>query len=226
MKSIITHFWIVLYKDFLLEVRSKEIFISVLIFTILEVLIFNFAFNPTTEIIYIVVPAILWVSITFSGVIIINRTMQLEMQNGMMKALLISSMSRESIFWGKSFATTIYLILIEFMNSLYKGGELILLILLTMFYDLILPLRSVFLISLPCIFGFSLVGTVFSVISVNSRAQEILLPVLFLPVVIPIILCAVSITSNLLLNLPISDSINWLNLVIIFDFLLNYYIFH
>ena len=60
-------------------------------------------------------------------------------------------------------------------------------------------------------------GTVFSVISVNSRAQEILLPVLFLPVVIPIILCAVSITSNLLLNLPISDSINWLNLVIIFD---------
>ena len=113
MKSIITHIWIVLYKDFLLEVRSKEIFISVLIFTILEVLIFNFAFNPTTEIIYIVVPAILWVSITFSGVIIINRTMQLEMQNGMMKALLISSMSRESIFWGKSFATTIYLILIE-----------------------------------------------------------------------------------------------------------------
>ena len=108
MKSIITHIWIVLYKDFLLEVRSKEIFISVLIFTILEVLIFNFAFNPTTEIIYIVVPAILWVSITFSGVIIINRTMQLEMQNGMMKALLISSMSRESIFWGKSFATTIY----------------------------------------------------------------------------------------------------------------------
>ena len=130
MKSIITHIWIVLYKDFLLEVRSKEIFISVLIFTILEVLIFNFAFNPTTEIIYIVVPAILWVSITFSGVIIINRTMQLEMQNGMMKALLISSMSRESIFWGKSFATTIYLILIE----------LILLILLTIFYDLNLPL--------------------------------------------------------------------------------------
>ena len=207
MKSIITHIWIVLYKDFLLEVRSKEIFISVLIFTILEVLIFNFAFNPTTEIIYIVVPAILWVSITFSGVIIINRTMQLEMQNGMMKALLISSMSRESIFWGKSFATTIYLILIE----------LILLILLTIFYDLNLPLISVFLISLPCIFGFSLVGTVFSVISVNSRAQEILLPVLFLPVVIPIILCAVSITSNLLLNLPISHSINWLNLVIIFD---------
>ena len=132
MKSIITHIWIVLYKDFLLEVRSKEIFISVLIFTILEVLIFNFAFNPTTEIIYIVVPAILWVSITFSGVIIINRTMQLEMQNGMMKALLISSMSRESIFWGKSFATTIYLILIE----------LILLILLTIFYDLNLPLIS------------------------------------------------------------------------------------
>ena len=85
MKSLIHHIWIVLYKDFLLEIRSKEIFTSVLIFTILEILIFNFAFNPSSEMVYIVVPAILWVSITFSGVIIVNRTMQLEMQNGMMK---------------------------------------------------------------------------------------------------------------------------------------------
>lgn len=207
MKSLIHHIWIVLYKDFLLEIRSKEIFTSILIFTILEILIFNFAFNPSPEMVYIVVPAILWVAITFSGVIIINRTMQLEMQNGMMKALLISPMSREAIFWGKSFATAIYLIAIE----------LILLILLTVLYDLNSPLMSVFFISVPCILGFSLVGTVFSVISVNSRAQEILLPILFLPIVIPIILCAVNITSNLLIDLPLSESINWINLVIVFD---------
>ena len=68
----------VVKKDLLYEVRSKEIVLSILVFSLLSIVTFNFAFDPTPRIIALVVPGILWVSLTFGAILGFNRAFSLE----------------------------------------------------------------------------------------------------------------------------------------------------
>jgi heme exporter protein B len=67
--------------------------------------------------------------------------------------------------------------------------------------------------------GFSLIGTLFSFLSTTSKYGEILLPFIYLPVVVPIILGGVS-SMNIILNETLRDGIvKWLQILIVFDVL-------
>ena len=67
-----------MWKDLLLEVRTKDIVTSVVVFALLVVVIFNFAINPTPELVAAVAPGVLWVAFSFSGVLGLNRAFILE----------------------------------------------------------------------------------------------------------------------------------------------------
>ena len=65
--------------------------------------------------------------------------------------------------------------------------------------------------------GFAAVGTLFSALAVNTRARDIMLPILFLPVVVPVIVAAVKATSPVLAGRPWGDMRTWLQIIIVFD---------
>jgi heme exporter protein B len=65
--------------------------------------------------------------------------------------------------------------------------------------------------------GFAAVGTLFSALAVNTRARDIMLPILFLPVVVPVIVAAVKATAPVLASKPWGDMLIWLQIMIAFD---------
>ncbi|PKB65078.1 MAG: heme ABC transporter permease CcmB [SAR202 cluster bacterium Io17-Chloro-G2] len=198
---------VLLWKDILLEVRSKDLVISVGVFGLLVAVIFNFALNVSPQQITSLAPGILWVAYSFAGVLAMNRTFMREREQGGLEGLLLTPVSRDAIFLGKAMASFSFMLLVE-------------VVLLPVFAVLlgfsILSWTLAVTIVLATL-GFAVVGTLFSAIAVQTRSRELMLPVLFFPVILPVIIGAVQLTT-VAVGGEISVGLNrWLPLLGIFD---------
>ena len=86
-----------------------------------------------------------------------------------------------------------------------------------MLFDLPLFMPELGLIAILATVGFVAVGTLFSALAVNTRAREVMLPILFLPVVSPVIISAVKATGLILDGGVWSDMSSWLQVLVAFD---------
>ena len=80
--------WAVLWKDVIAEIRTREAFISMLVFSMLVIVMFNFAFEPGTEAMREMAPGILWVAFIFAGVLGLNKSFVSEKENDCIQGLL------------------------------------------------------------------------------------------------------------------------------------------
>ena len=207
MRRLFTKVFTIFWKDILVELRTKEVVTSVLVFAMLVLVIFNFAFGSVDEGKELVAPGILWVAITFGGVLGFNRIIAIEKENSHLEGLMLYPVDRAVIYWGKlagSFTfilavavviTPIFLVL--FNLSLFSPRLLLVIVLATL--------------------GFAAVGTLFSAIAINTRARDIMLPILFLPVVVPVVVAAVKASASILDGKPWGDIMIWLQIMIAFD---------
>jgi len=196
-----------LWKDILLEARTKDIVVAVLVFSLLVIVIFNFAIDPTPATIGLVAPGVLWVAFVFGGVLGITRSFALEKDNNSMLALMMTPVSRDTLFYGKMLANLIFMLLVEALAF----PVFAILFNFPLFVWELIPVA--FLSTL----GIVTVGTVFSAMAVNTRAREVMLPLLFLPVVLPAVIAAVEISGLVLRGGPFSEIAPWLPLLTAFD---------
>ena len=101
MKKVFTKILTIFWKDILTEFRTKEVIISVLVFALLVLVIFSFAFGMGIGVTEMAAPGILWVALTFGGVIGLNRTFALEKENSRLEGLMLCPVDRAVIYWGK-----------------------------------------------------------------------------------------------------------------------------
>ena len=198
---------VLLWKDILLELRSRDLVVSLLVFGLVVVVVFNFALNATPQLVTAVTPGILWVAFAFAGILAMNRTFVREKEEGGLDGLLLSPISRDSIFLGKAAASFTFMLLVEA-------------VLLPIFAGLLNFSPASFTLLLTIVLataGFALVGTLFSAISVQTRSREILLPVLFLPVILPVLVGAVEATKQALGGETVVGLGHWLPLLGAFD---------
>ena len=170
-----------LWKDLMLELRTKDIVVSVLVFALLVIVIFSFALDPTPQTVAVVAPGVLWVAFTFGGVLGLTRSFALEKDGGNLHGLLLAPVSRDTIFFGKMLGNFLFMLAVEV--AVYP--------IFVVLYDLSFQMQGLIPIALLATLGFATVGTVFSAMAVNTRSREVMLPLLFLPVVLPIIVAAV-----------------------------------
>ena len=207
MKGLWTKVFAIFWKDILSEIRTKEILTAVLVFGLLVIVIFNFAFEPESGTMGLVAPGILWVAFTFAGVLGLNRVFAVEKENSRLSGLMLCPVDRVAIYWGKLLGSFTFMLIIEIIITP------IFLVLLNL--PLFLP--GLALIIVLATLGFTSVGTLFSALAVNIRARDIMLPILFLPVVIPVIISAVKATALVLEGGPWGDMLTWLQIMIGFD---------
>ena len=207
MKSYLSSIVAIVWKDLILEARTKEVFLSIFIFSLLTVVTFNFAFDPTPNLVVMVAPGILWVAIAFGGMLGLSRMFSIEMSSGGLDGILLTPVSRDAVFYGKFLTCFIFMALVE----------IILLPVMVVFFDLNFNLVPLIIVSVLVLSGFSLVGTLFAAISINTKAREIMLPVLYLPVIAPLLISAVECTSTVFLGDSIYGSSQWLGLLVLFD---------
>ena len=104
---------IIVWKDVLLELRSRDLIISVVVFGLLVVVVFNFALNNTPGRSEELAPGILWAAFAFAAVLAMNRAFVRDQEQGGLEGLLISPVSRDAIFLGKALTSLIFMLLVE-----------------------------------------------------------------------------------------------------------------
>ena len=199
----------IFWKDILIEIRGKEITLSVLIFSLITLVTFNFAFDPTPETALYVAPGILWTAILFGGMLGLNRTFAMETTDGGLMGIVIAPVPKDALFFGKVLSTLVLMVLVE----------IILLVLIVGMFDLTIDWLAMLLVSVLALLGFSVLGTLFSAISVFTRAREVMLPILFLPLISPVIIAAVESSGEIFRGGDVFSIIDWLGLMVAINLL-------
>jgi len=207
MSTTFARVFAIFWKDVLSEIRTKEIVTAVLVFALLVLVIFNFAFDPASGTTARIAPGILWVAFTFAGILGLNRVFAIEKENSRLAGLRLCPVDRMVIFWGKLAGSFTFMLVI---------AAVITPIFLVLF-NLPLFLPRLALIIVLATLGVTSVGTLFSALAMNIRARDIMLPILFLPLVVPVIISAVEATTCVLAGGPWSDMLTWLEIMIAFD---------
>jgi heme exporter protein B len=201
--------WVIARKDLAIEFRTRSAFFSAVVFALLALVIFYYAWDPTAVTATDLAPGVLWVIFTFSGLLGLHRSFGVEAADHAIDGLLASPVSRESIFLGKAIANLIFV----------AGVQLVAIPALALFYNL--PLGDVagplVAIAILAAIGLVAVGTLFSAMAVNTRLAELLLPMLALPFFVPIVMAAAQATAKLLSGRPVIEAAAWLKLLLAFD---------
>lgn len=199
---------LIAWKDIRLEFRSREVVISSLVFAVLVMVLFNFALNVTPDTVDIFAPGVLWVSFVFAGVLAMSRSFAVEKDKGTLDALLLCPVSRDVLFLGKMLALFVFMIVVE----------LLLLPVFAVLFDFSAFSGTLISTIVLATLGFATLGAIFSSMAVNTRSREIMLPILFFPLVAPVIIGAVEVTNGVIgTDTGIVGSGRWLQLIAVFD---------
>ena len=195
-------------KDVAAELRTREMLSSMFVFSLLVILIFNFAFELRADNQRTLAPGVLWVAIAFAGMLGLSRSFIMEKDRGSIEGLLLAPVDRSAIYLGKMLGNVLFIAIVE---------TIILPIFVVLFNLSAGDLPLLVGVMILGTIGFAGVGTLFSAMVIHTRAREVLLPILLFPVVIPVMLSAVKLTAAILDRLPFADVQNWFSLLVAFD---------
>ncbi len=197
-------------KDLRSELRTKEALNASLSFALVILLLFSFAFDPTSEMTREISGGLLWLVFAFAGALILNRSFARELENDCLDALIASPVPAPALFLGKVAAN--YLLLL--------GIEIVCLPVFGVFYNVRWAQQPLWLLLVLVLasWGIAVVGTVFSALTVNLRLRELMLPMLVYPMLIPCLMAAMQLTTPLLAGQPVEgDLLAWLRMLVGFD---------
>lgn len=204
----------ILAKDLSAELRSRELFSAMLVFSLLVVLIFNFALELDRTARENVAAGVLWVTFTFSGTLGLNRSLAMEKDRGSLDGLLLAPVDRSALFFGKMIGNVLFM----------TAVEAVILPVFTVLYNISLLRPWLILVIVLGTLGYASVGTLLSSMTVHSRAREVMLPILLFPVAVPVVVAAVQASSGVLLAEAgrtvgtLWQTIgSWVNLLIAYD---------
>lgn len=193
-------------KDVLVEIRSKEVVTPVIVFSSLVIVLCDFVFDPGVDSSH-VASGVLWVALTFGGILGFGRLFGMERENGTFTGLVLAPVGREILLCGKIISGFLFITLVE----------IVMLPVFSLLFDLPIFLPWLWVIVLVTTAGFSIIGTIFSIITVHGRAREVMLPILFFPVAIPVIICAVQATQIVLSGGSWNQVDHLIGLIVAFD---------
>ena len=197
----------VVWKDLTAEFRSRELFSAMMVFSLLIILIFNFALELDVKTRRSVTSGVLWSTFAFAGTLGLNRSMAIEKDRGCLDGLLLAPVDRSAIYFGKVISNLVFMLVVE----------LIVLPVYSVLYGVNLFQPGLLLVILLGSIGYASVGTLLSAMSVQTRTRDILLPILLFPIVIPVILSAVKASGGFLTGAEWADIVLPLNLLIAYD---------
>lgn len=202
--------FVIAHKDVRAELRTKEAVNASLAFALVVLLLFSFAFDPESETTREISGGLLWIVFAFAGALVLNRSFARELPNDCLDGLIAAPISGAALFLGKALAN----------YALVLAVELISLPAFAIFYNVHLgaQLPELLLVLALGAWALTIIGTMFSALTVNIRLREVMLPVLTYPILSPALMGAMRLTTGLVLGTAIDkDTFLWLKLLIGFD---------
>ena len=200
----------ILMKDLRAELRTKEAINASFSFALVILLLFSFAFDPSEETTRELSGGLLWIVFAFAGALILNRSFARELPNDCLDALIAAPIPGSALFLGKALSNLALLLTVEMVCFPVFG----------IFYNVnwtrqFWPLMLVVALGT---WGFTVIGTRFSALTVNIRLREVMLPMLVYPTMIPCLMAAMKLTAQLIAGEPLdSGALVWMKFLVGFD---------
>ncbi|HVQ75808.1 MAG TPA: heme exporter protein CcmB [Candidatus Binatia bacterium] len=201
--------FIVLWKDWLIERRSKSSLNAVVFFALILLFLFQFALGPDRERLHAALPGLLWLGFVLAGLLGLGGVFLVERDNDCWEGLLLAPGDKSAIYVGKLAANLVLMTLVEAvilaLFGVFYGIDL---------YAVLAPLAAVVVLGT---IGIAAVGTLFGAMTAQVRSRELLFPVLLLPMQVPVLLATVSATEVVLAGRPLAEAAAWLTLLAVAD---------
>jgi heme exporter protein B len=197
----------IVQKDIATELRTKESLSAMVVFSLLVLVIFNFAFELQGVDIKVFGSGVLWVAFTFSGILGLGRSFAAEKDKGSLEGLLLSPVDRGAIFLGKAISNLIFIGIMEAVT----------LPLFAILNNVALPWWPVIPYILLGTVGFAAMGTLLGAVAASTKMREVMLPILLFPVAIPLLMAAVKLTGGALQTLGFPEISNWFSILITYE---------
>ena len=195
------------WKDLAAEFRSRELFSAMMVFSLLVILIFNFALELDISTRRSVTAGVLWATFAFAGTLGLNRSLSMEKDQGCLDGLLLAPVDRAAIYFGKAISNLAFMLIVE----------AIVLPIYSFLYGINLFHPGLVGIILLGSVGYTAVGTLLATMSVQTRTRDVLLPILLFPVVLPVLIAGVKASGGILAGDDPASIQPWLNLLIVYD---------
>jgi heme exporter protein B len=196
-------------KDLRIEVRTREIVTTSGFFAALVAILTSVAFYSGPDTTGRVAPGAIWLAEAFASVLALGRTWQREREDGALLALLVSPLPRGAIFLGKAlgifvFVSIVVVIVVPIVALLFH-------------VDLpeVAPLLSAVL--LLGTVGVAATGTLFGVMTVRTRARDLVFATVLFPLLSPALVCGVAATREIFAGAPFDDVRDYFLLLGVFD---------
>jgi heme exporter protein B len=200
----------VAFKDLRAELRTKEAINASFAFALVILLMFSFAFDPEADTTREISGGLLWIVFAFAGTLILNRSFAREVPNDCLDALVAAPVPGAVLFLGKAIANFVLVLAVELVSLPVFG----------IFYNVKWTQQFWELMGVLALatWGMTVIGTIFSALTVNIRLREVMLPMLTYPILVPALIGAMRLTAGLVMGKPIGgDDVAWLRMLIGFD---------
>ena len=194
-------------KDLAAEFRTKENLSAMVVFSLIVLVIFNFAFELQGVDITALGSGVLWVAFTFSGILGLGRSFAAEKDKGSLEGVLLSPVDRGAVFLGKAISNFVFI-------SVMEAVTLPLFAVLNNVAPSWFPLIPYVILGT---LGFAAIGTLLSAIAASTKMREVMLPILLFPVAVPLLMAAVKLTTGTLQGRDFSEVSNWFNVLVAYD---------
>lgn len=199
----------ILMKDLQIELRTGEVVVSTSLFAVLVALLASLSFYVDRQSALRVAPGVLWIAITFAGVLAMGRTWGREREHDAVRGLLLSPIPRAAIYLGKAVGTVLFLSAVELLLVVTVG------VLFSL--DLWPVLSLLWLLMFLGTVGFSATGNLFAAMGVRTSTRDMVLSVALFPIVTPALLCGVVATRELLAGAQFAELWGWIRILLAFD---------
>ena len=172
--------WTITWKDLQIERHTRQTISIMVMFSMVTVIMFNFALETNLSAARDVATGLLWATILLAGTLGLNRSLSIERENQTFDALLIAPVERNAIYLGKVFSVTLFSLLLE----------AVLVVLFIVFFNKPFWRPPVLIILALGTFGYVAAGVLITSMTIQARSRDVLLPVLLLPLSLPLVLPA------------------------------------
>jgi heme exporter protein B len=197
----------ILWKDLRSERRSREMLSAMLVFALLVIFIFNFALALDAGARASVTAGVLWTTLAFAGSLGLNRSFNMEREQGGLDGLLLAPAGRTAIYLAK--------LALNLLSILLTAA--VIFPLYSLFYNTNLLYPQLALVVLLASLGYASTGTLLAAMAVQARTRDILLPILLFPLILPLLLAAVKFTGGILAGTEFTELRTWFDLIVVYD---------
>jgi heme exporter protein B len=201
--------WTITRKDLMIELRSGEVVVTGGFFAVLVTVLSSLAYYMGPQTRHQVASGVIWLATTFAAVLSLSRTWQREREEATLDALVVSPLSPSALYFGKALGILVFLFAIEAVVVPLSG--------ILFSIDVIDNGLGLLAISALAVPGVAAAGTLFGVMTVRTRARDLVLSICLFPLLSPTLMAATVATRELLNGIPLSELTDFLQIMAMFD---------